>query len=55
MGIDFVRGPFDFVVVAEGNASELDTVVLRIRKIPYVISTETMTALDSPSRKSQDS
>jgi len=55
MGIDFVRGPFDFVVVAEGNASELDTVVLRIRKIPYVISTETMTALDSPVRKSRGS
>lgn len=47
IGIDLVRGPFDFVVVAEGNVSDIDTVVLRIRKIPYVLNTETMTAFDT--------
>jgi DNA-binding Lrp family transcriptional regulator len=46
MEIDLVRGPFDFVVVAEGNASDLDTVVLRIRKAAYVLNTETMTAFE---------
>lgn len=44
VGIDFVHGPYDFVVVAEGNASDIDKVVLRIRKIPHILTTETMTA-----------
>lgn len=43
-GIDLVHGPYDFVVVAEGTASDIDRIVLRIRKIPYVLNTETMTA-----------
>ena len=47
IGIDLVRGPFDFVVVAEGNVTDIDTVVLRIRKIPYVLNTETMTAFET--------
>jgi len=47
IGIDLVRGPFDFVVVAEGNASDLDTLVLRIRKTPYVLNTETMTTFET--------
>lgn len=45
-GIDLVRGPFDFIVMAEGNASDLDAVVLRIRKTPHVINTETMTVFE---------
>jgi hypothetical protein len=47
IGIDLVHGPFDFVVVAEGNVSDMDTVVLRIRKIPYVLNTETMTTFET--------
>lgn len=47
IGIDLVRGPFDFVVVAEGNASDLDNAVLRIRKTPYVLITETMTVWET--------
>jgi hypothetical protein len=46
-GIDLVRGPFDFVVVAEGNASDLDTVVLKIRRMAFVLNTETMTAFET--------
>ena len=46
-GIDFVHGPWDFIVVAEGNAIDLDRAVLRIRKIPYVLSTETMTVWET--------
>jgi hypothetical protein len=47
IGIDLVRGPFDFIVMAEGNASDLDSVVLRIRRTPYVLNTETMTAFET--------
>jgi hypothetical protein len=46
IGIDLVRGPFDFIVMTEGNASDLDTVVLRIRKMPHVLNTETMTTFE---------
>jgi uncharacterized protein with GYD domain len=42
--VDLVHGPYDFVVVTEGIAAEIDSVVLRIRRIPYIITTETMTA-----------
>ena len=48
VGIDLVRGPFDFIVVAEGNASDLDRAVLRIRKTPHVLNTETMTVWETP-------
>jgi uncharacterized protein with GYD domain len=47
VGIDFVRGAFDFVVIAEGEASEIDALVLRIRKSPYLVNTETMTAFET--------
>jgi hypothetical protein len=40
--IDLVRGPFDFIVVAEGNVSDLDKAAFRIRKTPYVRSTVTL-------------
>ena len=46
-GIDLVRGAFDFVVVTEGEANDIDTVVLRIRKSAYVLNTETMTAFET--------
>ena len=45
-GIDLVHGPFDFVAVIEGNSNELDTVILRIRRIAYILNTETMTTFE---------
>jgi hypothetical protein len=45
--IDLVRGPFDFIVVAEGSASDLDKGILRIRKTPYVLNTETITVWEA--------
>ena len=45
--IDLVRGSFDYVVVGEGNASELDALVLKIRRTPHVLNTETMTAFET--------
>ena len=47
VGIDLVHGPFDFIVVAEGSATDLDRAVLRIRKAPYVLNTETMTVWET--------
>jgi hypothetical protein len=44
IGIDLVHGPYDFVVVVEGSASDIDKVVLRIRKISHILTTETITA-----------
>ena len=44
--IDLVHGTFDFIVVAEGNASDLDKAVLSIRKSRYILSTETMTTFE---------
>ncbi len=45
--IDLVRGPFDFIVVVEGSASDLDKTALRIRKTPYVRSTVTHTVWET--------
>jgi len=42
--VDLVHGPYDFVVQVEGAAADIDSVVLKIRKIPYVLNTDTMTA-----------
>ena len=42
--VDLVHGPYDFVVQVEGTAVNIDSVVLSIRKIPYVLNTDTMTA-----------
>jgi len=42
--VDLVHGPYDFVVQVEGAAVDIDSVVLKIRKIPYVLNTDTMTA-----------
>jgi len=47
VAIDFVRGTFDFVVIAEGEANEIDALVLRIRKSPYLVNTETMTVFET--------
>jgi len=47
IGIDLVRGPFDFIVVAEDTVSDLDKTVLRIRKTPHVLNTETMTVWET--------
>ena len=42
--VDLVHGPYDFVVQVEGPAIDIDSVVLSIRKIPYVLNTDTWTA-----------
>ena len=39
-----ISGFYDFVVQVAGAAVDIDSVVLKIRKIPYVLNTDTMTA-----------
>jgi hypothetical protein len=40
--IDFVHGPFDFVIILRGTMKDIDVRVLEIRKSPFVRRTETM-------------
>jgi flavodoxin len=39
----FVHGSFDFVVILSGNTYDIDRRILNMRKLPYVISTVTLT------------
>jgi len=45
--IDLIRGAFDFIVVIEGDPANLDRAVLGVRKIPFVLATETMTVWET--------
>ncbi len=38
----FVHGTFDFIVMFTGNLYEIDRRILKMRKLPYVHSTETL-------------
>ncbi len=38
----FVHGSFDFVVILSGNTYDIDRRILNMRKLPYVITTETL-------------
>lgn len=46
-GIDLVRGPFDFIVVAEGTGGDVERVILQIRRLRYILSTETLTSFET--------
>lgn len=45
--IDLVRGEFDFVVIARAEANDIDALILKIRKNPYILNTQTMTAFEA--------
>ena len=47
VGIDFVRGSFDFIVLAEGTGNEVEKVVFEVRKLLHIISTETLTCFET--------
>jgi hypothetical protein len=47
VAIDLVHGSYDFVVVAEGDANDIDALILRIRKSPHLVNSETMTAFET--------
>jgi flavodoxin len=40
--LDFVYGPFDFIIILTGTTSDIDRRILEIRRLPYVQSTETL-------------
>ena len=40
--MDFVHGPFDFVVILKGAMRDIDVRVLEMRKSPFVRKTETL-------------
>jgi hypothetical protein len=40
--MDFVHGPFDFVIVLSGETKDIDARIIEIRKSPFVVRTETL-------------
>jgi len=44
--LDFVHGPFDFVLILRGTMKDVDTRVIQLRKSPYVRRTETMICVE---------
>jgi len=40
--LDFVHGPFDFVIILRGTMKDVDLRVMEMRKSPFVRRTETM-------------
>ena len=40
--IDFVHGSFDFIITFNGPMDEIDSSILEIRLLPYVLRTETL-------------
>jgi len=40
--MDFVHGPFDFVIILRGAVKDIDLRVMEMRKSPFVRKTETL-------------
>ena len=40
--IDFVHGSFDFIITFRGDINDIDSRILKIRLLPYVLRTETL-------------
>jgi len=40
--MDFVHGPYDFVIVLSGTIKDMDRRIIEIRKSPFIIKTETL-------------
>jgi len=40
--MDFVHGPFDFVIILCGAMKDIDRRIIEIRKSPFVVKTETL-------------
>jgi len=40
--IDFVHGNFDFIIALNGTQNDIDSRILKIRLLPYVLRTETL-------------
>jgi hypothetical protein len=40
--MDFVHGPFDFIIILRGAVKDIDRRIIEIRKSPFVVKTETL-------------
>jgi len=40
--VDFVHGPYDFVIILSGTIKDMDRRIIEIRKIPFIVKTETL-------------
>lgn len=40
--VDFVHGPYDFVIVLSGTIKDIDRRIIEIRKSPFIVKTETL-------------
>ena len=40
--VDFVHGPYDFVIILSGTIKEMDRRIIEIRKSPFIVKTETL-------------
>ena len=44
--LDFVHGPFDFIIILTGDNSSIDKRIFEIRKLPWVLGTETLSPFE---------
>ena len=44
--MDFVHGPFDFIIVLRGEMDDIDRRILEMRKSPHVRDTATLLAFE---------
>ena len=44
--MDFVHGPFDFIIVLRGEMEDIDRRILEMRKSPHVRDTATLLAFE---------
>ena len=40
--VDFVHGPYDFVIILSGTIKDMDRRIIEIRKSPFIVKTETL-------------
>ena len=40
--MDFVHGPYDFVIVLSGTVKDMDRRIIEIRKSSFIVKTETL-------------
>jgi len=40
--VDFVHGPYDFVIILSGTIRDMDRRIIEIRKSPFIVKTETL-------------
>ena len=45
--VDFVHGEHDLVCVLEGGYQDIDKTVVKVRKLPHIRKTTTLTAFDT--------